>query len=132
MARLPRQRKPEVKKVATRNRPGPGGSRAGVPDRIQYGRRIQGSIKAIMQEIVETEPLTVRQAIRRGFKAGPKFSHHFIKLAVGYTDGTPTSHLDVKFNEDEVKTAKDTLSKKLDGFLNRLVDLSKPGAPVKE
>lgn len=92
----------------------------GEKDRVPGQRKVKASIRAIIRDIVENEPLTVRSAIRRGINASPRDAHHYIKIAAEYLDGKPDQNLNLQFNEDELATAKDSLSRKLDMVLSHV------------
>jgi len=94
----------------------------GEKDKVPGQRKIRASVKAIIAEVVQDNSKTVRQAILDGLQGGPRNAHHYLKLAAEYTDGKPDQTLMHRFDEDELATAKDTLSRKLDAFLERVLE----------
>jgi len=103
-----------------RGRTPPPPKQHGSKDRIPHGRTVRASVKAIIEEVVKDKRKTVRASLMRGLRSSPRDAHHYLKLAAEYTDGKPDANLTVKFDEDELATARDTLSKKLDAILLRL------------
>lgn len=94
----------------------------GTTDKVPHSRAVKASIRAVIEDVMLNEATTVRQAVLRGFKAEPRDSHHFVKLAAEYTDGRPADTLNInQFNEDELATSKDRLTQKLDEFLTRVL-----------
>jgi len=102
----------------------------GSKDRIPGQRKIKASIKAIIEDVVATQSLTVRKALIDGIKGGPRNAHHYLKMAAEYTDGKPGDNLRVQFDVDELAEAKKTLHEKLDILLKRLPSPNAPEPPA--
>jgi hypothetical protein len=126
MAPQPRTRRRSARKTSSKKKSAPKKSapKKSDPlpkiDSVPHGRTIKSSIRAIIQEVVNDEPLTVRDALRRGLAADPKVAHHYLKLAAEYIDGKPDQNLRHSFDVDELAQAKDTLGQKLDAVLATL------------
>lgn len=115
-----------------KNKTPPPPKQKGAKDKVPGQRKIRASVKSIIVEVVEKQKSTVRGAIVRGLKSGPRDAHHYLKLAAEYTDGKPDQKLSVQFDEDELATAKESLHKKLDTLLKRIEENAARSEPPTE
>lgn len=83
------------------------GKAKGTKDKIPGQRVFKASIVSIMQEIAETEGLTIHKALMQGIKGGPRHADRYLKLMSEYLDGKPTDNLNIRrFDDDELATAE--------------------------
>lgn len=94
----------------------------GAKDKVPRG--VKSSVKAILLDLAEHEPQIFHRLIRRGLRATPKVAFNYLQLSAHYIDGKPPDQLsvsDTRFKTDELKDAKDTLTRKLDQMLSVIV-----------
>jgi hypothetical protein len=104
-----------------------GGRQKGTKDKIPHGRTVKASVKAMIEEVVQSEHKTLRDAFVGGIKGGPRTAHFYLRMAAEYTDGKPadTVNLTAKFAEDELANAKLRLDKKVAALVTTILDKRK-------
>lgn len=112
------------------------GKAKGQKDRVKGMRTAKASVQTLIEEVVRDNPRTIRDAIKRGLRSGPRHADRYLKLAAEYLDGKPVDTINVnsQYKQDELEGAKRTLGKKLDKLFavimaNRNEPL--PDAPAK-
>jgi len=92
------------------------GKAKGQKDRVKGMRTAKASVATLIEEVVRSNPMTIRDALKRGLRAGPRHADRYLKLAAEYLDGKPVDTINVnsQYKQDELESAKRTLGKKLD------------------
>ena len=65
----------------------------GSKDRVP--RSVKASIVAVIQDVVNTEPALIRQAVIDGFRARPPKSFAYLQLAAAYLDGETQKRVEI-------------------------------------
>lgn len=83
---------------------------------VKGKRTAKASVQTLIEEVVRGNAATIRDALKRGLRSGPRHADRYLKLAAEYTDGKPVDTLNVnsQYKPDELEAAKHTLGRKLD------------------
>lgn len=83
------------KKTGGRNfAPGNAGRPKGSKDEVP--RSVKASIRAVLEDVISSEPGLIRDAIMRGLRAAPPRSFQYVQLAAHYVDGKPEDRLEIR------------------------------------
>lgn len=77
--------------------------------------RVKASIKTVLQEVAETEGLTIRRAIMDGLKGGPRNADRYIRMIAEYVDGKPKEEIDLnaKIKDETLAQSKNRINAKV-------------------
>jgi hypothetical protein len=109
-------------KGSVKNRPfkkGNPGRPKGAKDLVPGGRTVRASVKSLIEEVVDGNAKSIRDALKRGIRSGSRHADRYLRLCAEYTDGKPvdTINLNSQYRPDELASAKASLSRKLDKML---------------
>lgn len=77
----------------------------------------RGSMREIFETVIRERKLTIKKAVLRGVKSGPRDADRYLRLMADYVDTKPAQTISHQFDLDEVAAAKSTLTSKIDDFL---------------
>jgi hypothetical protein len=86
-------------------------------------RAVKASVRTLIEEVVRDNSKTIRSALLRGLRSGPRHADRYLKLSAEYMDGKPVDTINVnsQYKQDELESAKRTLGKKLDRIFNTIL-----------
>lgn len=95
----------------------------GQKDRVPGERAAKASVRTLIEEVVRDNPKTIRNALLRGLRSGPRHADRYLKLSAEYMDGKPVDTLNVnsQYKQDELEAAKQALGKKLDKIFKTIL-----------
>lgn len=87
---------------------------------------VQASVKAVIEEVVSERKRDLKTAIIDGITSGPRNAHNYLRMCAEYTDGKPTTdiNLNTRFKEDEVMDAQRSLTRKMDKLFERVMTIA--------
>jgi hypothetical protein len=99
------------------------GKKKGQRNRVPGERAIKASVRTLIEEVVRDNPKTIRNALLRGLRSGPRHADRYLKLSAEYMDGKPvdTVNLNSQYKQDELESAKKTLGQKLDRIFKTIL-----------
>jgi hypothetical protein len=118
-----KKRKHELLDEKGKFKKGNPGKAKGQRDRVPGERRVKASVRDLIEEVVRDNPKTIRDALKRGLRSGPRHADRYLKLAAEYMDGKPVDTINVnsQYKQDELESAKQTLGKKLDRIFKTIL-----------
>lgn len=104
-------------------RKGNPGKKKGTKARVPGERKIKASVRDLIEEVVRDNPRTIRDALKRGLRSGPRHADRYLKLAAEYMDGKPidTINLNSQYKQDELESARRSLSQQLNKIFKTIV-----------
>ena len=118
-----KKRKSELLDEKGKFKKGNPGKKKGQKDRVPGERAVKASVRTLIEEVVRDNPKTIRNALLRGLRSGPRHADRYLKLSAEYMDGKPVDTINVnsQYKQDELETAKRTLGKKLDKIFHTIL-----------
>ena len=100
------------------------GKKKGQKNLVPGARAVKVSVRSLIEEVVRDNNKTIRSAILRGIRSGPRHSDRYLKLAAEYLDGKPVDTINVnsQYKQDELETAKRSLGQKLDKIFKTILE----------
>jgi len=76
---------------------------------------VKASVKAVLEEVAETEGLTIRRAVMEGLRGGPRNADRYIRMVAEYVDGKPkdTIDLNAKIKDEAAAGSKNRINAKV-------------------
>lgn len=83
----------------------------------------KASVKDIIEDVVRNNRASVRDAILRGIRSGPRHSDRYLKIAAEYLDGKPvdTININSQYKQDELESAKRSLGQQLNRLFKTIL-----------
>lgn len=118
-----KKRKSELLDEKGKFKKGNPGKKKGQRDRVPGERAAKASVRTLIEEVVRDNPKTIRNALLRGLRSGPRHADRYLKLSAEYMDGKPVDTINVnsQYKQDELESAKKTLGQKLDKIFKTIL-----------
>lgn len=118
-----RKRKSDLLDEKGRFKKGNPGKVKGQKDRVPGERKLKASVRDLIEEVVRDNPRTIRDAIKRGLRSGPRHADRYLKLAAEYMDGKPvdTININSQYKQDELESAKRSLGQQLNKIFKTIL-----------